>query len=210
MRHDTDRPVGNALLVMRHTNPRHDAQIEGLNSLVVAEVGQLVEIGFRIQNTGFLDWDPEMGYRFKNVQGWPVLGPAYHQLPERVLAGGGVRSSWSFKAPFAPGIYEAEWQFVQRSSPIGSRFWFGVVVLPEGSTETGLRAWAETQIARVRGRPGFRSDWPALRRKLEREIWHEVKSELRDALSDEQGRLRGSVEATVRARWLPLLGYLAW
>jgi hypothetical protein len=195
---------------MRHTKARHDARIHGLDNLVVAEVGERVEIDFRIQNTGFLDWEPDLGYRFRNVQGWPVLGPAYHQLPERVPAGGVVRSSWSIAVPFDPGIYEAEWQLVQRAAPIGSRFRFGVVVLPSSSAETGLRAAIEAQIARNRGRPGLGSEWPDLRQKLEQEIWHEIKSELREALSDKDGRARASVEAAIRTRWLPLLDYLAW
>ena len=210
MRHDTERPVGNALLVMRNTNPRHDVRIDGLNNLVVAEAGERVEIDFRIQNTGFLDWEPDLGYRFRNVQGWPVLGPAYHRLSELVPAGGSLSLSWSIAVPFDPGIYEAEWQFVQRVEPIGSRFWFGVVVLPSGSAETGVRDSIKTQLAKIRNGPGFEREWPDLRQELEHEIWREVKSELRAALSDEEGRARASIEATIRARWLPLLGYLAW
>ena len=51
---------------------------------------------------------------------------------------------------------------------------------------------------------------PTLRREIEREIWRAVKMDLRSALSDKDGRLRASAEATVRTRWLPLLRHLAW
>lgn len=210
MRHDTDRPVGNALLVFHSAVPRHDARLEGLSDLVVIESGERAEIRFEIENTGFLDWEPDLGYRLKNVQGWPVLGPAFQRLPEPVPAGSSLLSAWTIVAPHYPGIYEAEWQLVRRSEPIGSRFWFGVVVVPPGSTESGLKERIKDRLDELQTRSGLKQEWPDLRRELEQEIWREVKSELRAALTDKAGRLRASAEAAIRAQWLPLLRYLAW
>lgn len=210
MRHDTDRPVGNVLLVVHSPEPRHDARFEGLSDLLVMEPGDKVEIRFEVENTGFLEWEPDLGYRFKNVRGWPVLGPAFQRLPQRVPAGSALDSSWTIVAPHTPGVYEAKWQLVRRAEPIGSQLWFAVIVVPSGSDETGLTERIETQLARARARQGFEQAWPDLRQEIEQEIWRAVKADLRSALSDEDGRLRASEEATVRAQWLPLLRFLAW
>jgi hypothetical protein len=210
MRHDTDRPVGNGLLVLYSPVPRHDARLSSADNLVVAEPGERVEISFEIQNKGFLDWEPDLGYRFKNVQGWPVLGPAYQRLPEPVPADGSWLGALTIVAPRRPGVYEAEWQLVRRAEPIGSRLWFSVVVVPPGSDETGLKGQIEMQLAARRARSGFEQAWPRLRQELEREIWREVESELRAALYDKKSRLGRSIEAAVQAWWMPLPRPLAW
>jgi hypothetical protein len=210
MRHETDRPVGNALLVFISPVPRHDAEIEPDTNFTVVEPGERAELGFEILNTGFLDWDPDLGYRFRNVQGWPVLGPAYYRLPQTIPSDGSLLLAWDTATPVHPGIYEAEWQLVRRTEPIGPRFRFGVVVVPRGSGATGFKAHIETRLNALRSRAGFERDWPQIRSELEREIWNEVKSELRAALSAENGRASASAEAVIRAQWLPLLRHLAW
>jgi hypothetical protein len=209
MRHDTKRPVGNALLVFYSPVPRHDAEFREASSIPVVEPGERVTIGFEIENTGFLNWEPDLGYRFKSVQGWPVLGPAFQRLEEPVPAGSSLASSWTIVAPQRPGVYEAEWQLVRRATPIGPRMWFSVVVVPPGSAEAGSSVQIETILANGRARPGFEQEWPTLRRELEREIWREVESRLRAALSGEDGRIT-TTEAALKAGWLQLPRPLAW
>jgi uncharacterized protein YigE (DUF2233 family) len=210
MRHDTDRRVGNALLVIYSPVPRHAARFDIPSDVIVTEPGAQVEIAFQAENTGYLDWEPDLGYRFRNVQGWPVLGPAFHRLLQPVAAGGVLDSAWTIIAPRTPGIYEAEWQLVRRAEPIGSRLWFSLVVLPGGSGETGWAERLETRLAQERSSPRFEQKWPELRQELEREIWRAVEAELRGALGDQSGRLRASGEAAIRAQWLRLLRFLAW
>jgi hypothetical protein len=209
MRHDTKRPVGNALLVFYSPVPHHDAQFSGASSILIVQPGEQIEIGFEIQNTGFLDWEPDLGYRFKSVQGWPVLGPAFQRLEKPVPAGSALSSSWTIVAPQRPGVYEAEWQLVRRATPIGPRLWFSVVVVPPGSAEAGLSAQIETQLATGRAHPGFEQEWPTLRRELEREIWREVETRLRAALSGEDDWIT-TTEAALEAQWMQLPRPLAW
>jgi uncharacterized protein YigE (DUF2233 family) len=185
MRHNTRRAVGNALLVFYSVVPRHDAYFTELADISVAEPGQRVRIDFETHNSGYLDWAPELGYRFKNVQGWPMLGPAYQRLPEPVPSGGVLSSSMTIVTPQRPGVYEMEWQLVRRAEPIGSRLSFSLVVVPSGSTENGFKEETELWLAEQRGRSVFEDNWLALRRELEEEIWHEVEAQLRTALDDD-------------------------
>jgi hypothetical protein len=210
MRHDTDRPVANGLLVLYSPVPRHAARLDIADDVWVAEPGERLEIGFEIQNTGFLDWDPDLGYRLKNVQGWPVLGPAYQRLPETVPADDSWRGSLTIVAPRRPGVYEAEWQLVRRAEPIGARLWFGIVVVPPGSSETGLKGQIQTQLTGQRARPEFEQEWPRLRQEIERQVWRGVESRLRTALEDENSQIKASIETAIRAWWAPLLRPLAW
>jgi len=209
MRHDTQRPVGNALLVLYSSVPRHDVRFSGPSNIPVVEPGEQVEILFEIQNSGFLDWEPDLGYRFRSVQGWPVLGPAFHRLQQPVPAGSTLASSWAIVAPQRPGVYEAEWQLMRRATPIGPRMWFSVVVVPPSSPDSGMKAQIETRIAERRARSGFEQEWLTLRRELEREIWHEVEAQLRAALSAEGGGITVT-EAAIQAQWMQLPRPLPW
>jgi hypothetical protein len=209
MLHDTDRPVGNALFVFYSPVPRHDAHFSSLPAFPVVEPGERVEIDFEIENTGFLAWEPDLGYRFKNVQGWPMLGPAYQRLPKQVPAGGRLLSSLTVKAPHRPGVYATEWQLVRRAEPVGTRLWFALAVVPSGSAETGLKEQLETQFAEWRSRPGFEQEWSTLRRELERMIWRQVEAELRATIYDQEGRIR-EVEIAIRAWWMPPPRPLPW
>jgi uncharacterized protein YigE (DUF2233 family) len=210
MRHDTDRPVGNGLLVLYSPVPRHAARLDIFDDVLAAEPGERVEISFEIQNTGFLDWEPDLGYRLKNVQGWPVVGPAYQRLPATIPADDSWRGSLTIVAPRRPGVYEAEWQLVRRAEPIGARLWFSIVVVPPGSGETGLKERIQTRLTTRRARPGFEQEWPRLRQEIEREIWRAVESELRAALQDENSRFKAPIDTAVRAWWAPLPRPLAW
>lgn len=210
MRHDTDRPVGNALFVFYGATPRHDARFLNLSGVPIVEPGELVEIVYRIENLGYLDWEPDLGYRLKNVQGWPVLGPAYQRLASVVEGGDTLESTVAFVAPQLPGVYEAEWQFVRRSEPIGSRLHFGLVVVPLGSDATGFTRHIESRLGSALSRAQFEQAWPALGQTLEREIWSEVAAELRAAMIDESGRPRAAIEAQIRQQWMPPLRHLAW
>lgn len=209
MRHDTDRPVGNALLVFHSQVPAHDVRYIGLADVPVVELGEHVEIGVEIQNTGFLDWEPDLGYRFQNVQGWPVLGPAYQSLPHRVPAGSTLISSWTIFAPHRPGVYEAQWRLVQRTEPIGPRMKVGVVVLPPGAAETGLKERIEARLTAWRDRSDSDQEWSALSRELEREIWSATEEELRALLSD-HGHFAGAVDDAMLTWWMPRPRPLAW
>jgi hypothetical protein len=210
MRYDTDRAVGNALMVFYSPVPRHDARFRTPSQIAIVEPGEPVELEFQVENTGYVDWEPDLGYRFKNVQGWPVLGSPYQRLPRPVSAGGSLISSWTIVAPRHPGVYEVEWQLMHRTEPIGSRLWLGMVVLPVLSDESGFKEKIESRLAKLRYGPGFDQEWRILRQELEQEIRRAVKRELRAALSDETGRVRAPVEAEIRARWMPLIGRLAW
>ena len=210
MRHDSNRPVGNALLVLRSPVPRHDARFTGSSACLVVQPGERVEVNTQIQNTGFLDWQPDLGYRFKNVQGWPAVGPAYQRLPEPVLAGGLLTASLNIVAPQSPGLYETEWQLVHQAEPIGSRLWMAVAVVPAGSAETGLTEQIESRLAACSNRPGSENEWPALRQEIEREILEAVESELSTALSAEDDRPITLFEAIMRTWWMPLIQRLPW
>ena len=210
MRHDTDRPVGNALFVFYGPTPRHGARFRNLSGVPVVEPGERVEIAYRIENQGYLDWEPDLGYRLKNVQGWPVLGPAYERLASVVQGGDALESTLEFVAPYLPGVYEAEWQFVRRSEPIGSRMHFGIVVVPPGSGATGFTRHIKSRLDSALSRTEFEQAWPALRQTLDREIWSEVAAELRTILVDADGRPKAAVEAHIRQHWMPPLRHLAW
>lgn len=210
VRHDTDRPVGNALLVFHHPVPRHDARFTSPVDFPVVEPGERIAIDFEIENTGFLDWEPDLGYRFKNVQGWPVLGPAYQRLLQPVPAGSALSSSLTIIAPYRPGVYEAEWQLVRRADPIGPRLWFGVVVVPPDSADNGVKEQIETQLAGQRARSQFEREWPTLRPKLEQAIWREVENQLRAALDDTHGQINIGFSTRNAAWWMPLLRPLPW
>lgn len=210
MRYDTDRSVGNALFVFASTVPRHDARFHNISGFPVVEPGEHVEVVFEIENTGFLDWEPDLGYRLRNVQGWPILGPAFQRLSRLVQSGDTLESTLTIVAPYHPGVYEAEWQLVHRSEPIGSRMHLGIVVVPTDSAATGFTRHIESQLDSARSHTRFEQTWPALRRKLEREIWSQVAAELRAALVDEDGRPRAAVEAIIRQQWMPPLRHLAW
>lgn len=210
MRHDTDRQVGNALLVFYSPVPGHDAHLDSPAQFPVVEPGEQVEIDFKIENTGFLDWEPGIGYRFKSVQGWPVLGAAFQRLPRPVPAGESLLSSITVHAPYRPGVYEAEWQLVHRAEPIGPRLWFAVVVLPVEGARGGLRRQVETLLARQRRLPRFEQEWPVLRQEIERAIWREVEAELRAAHGGANGPIIVPATAVNRAWWMPLLQRLPW
>jgi uncharacterized protein YigE (DUF2233 family) len=210
MRHDTERPVGNALLVLYSPVPRHDARFRERANVFVVEPNDRFAIALEIQNTGFLDWQPELGYRFKNVKGWPVIGPGYRRLPSPVSANGSLHMSWSFDAPHYPGVYRVEWQLMHRAEPIGTRLSLDIVVVPPDSTETGFKAAVQGRLAEQLSRPGFEQEWPSLRRELEQEIWRQVESDLRAALTDGDGRLNMYLEATIREQWMPPLRPLSW
>lgn len=209
MRHDSERPVGNALFVFYSPVPRHDARFVGLSSFPVVEPGERVEIDFVIQNTGFLDWEPDLGYRFKNVQGWPVLGPAYQRLPGSVPAGNSLVSSLTVVAPRRPGAYEAEWQLTRRAESIGPRLWFALVVVPPGGGGASLKEQIKGQLTGRQARPGFEREWPSLRREFERAIWREVETQLRATLCGQNGEVEVPVGAMTWAWWVLLLRPLA-
>jgi uncharacterized protein YigE (DUF2233 family) len=209
MRHDSERSVGNALLVLYNSVPRHDARFRSPVNFPVVEPGERVAIDFEIHNTGFLDWEPDLGYRFKNVQGWPVLGPAYQRLPKPIPAGRVLLSSLTINAPQRPGVYKAEWQLVRRAELIGPRQWFGVVVVPADGNGTALRAQIESRLAAWRSGPGFEREWPAVRQELERMIWREVENELRAALYGEESH-GTQMGATMGLWWMPLPRPLPW
>ena len=210
MRHDTDRPVGNALFVSYSAMPRHDAHFSNLSGVRIVEPGEHVEIVYRIENQGYLDWEPDLGYRLRNVQGWPIFGPAYQRLASAVQGGDELESTLTFVAPYLPGVYEAEWQFVRRSEPIGSRMQVGLVVVPSGSDATGFTRFIKSRLDSALSRREFEQAWPALRETLDREIWSQVAAELRTALVDDDGRPRTAVETYIRQQWMPPLRHLAW
>jgi hypothetical protein len=210
MRHNSNRPVGNALLVLRSPVPRHDARFIGSSACLVVQPGERVEVSTQIQNTGFLDWQPDLGYRFKNVQGWPAVGPAYQRLAESVSAGGMLTASLNIVAPQSPGIYETEWQLVHQAEPIGSRLWMAVAVVPAGSAETGLIEQIESRLAECSNHPGSENEWPALRQEIERELLHAVESEPGAVSSIEDDKPITLFEAIMRTWWMPLIQRLPW
>jgi hypothetical protein len=198
MRHDTDRPVGNALLVFHSSVPRHDARVTSTPDILVVTPGQWFQVGFEIENSGFLAWEPDMGYRFKNVQGWPMLGPAFQRLPDPTAAGDALLFSLDVVAPQRPGVFEAQWQLVRRAEPIGPRLWFGVVVVPPEMADSAWASQLETRLAQQRARRDFQQRWPGLRQEVEGEIFSQVKTTLLAALEDEDPGLGAPW-------WLPYL-----
>jgi hypothetical protein len=121
-----------------------------------------------------------------------------------------LHSSWSVVAPHYPGVYEVEWQLVRRTEPIGSRLWLSLVVVPEGEVEGGLKEQFESRLAEWHSRAGVERNWRILRLELEREIRRTVETELRMASGGKDGQLGASIEAEIRARWIPILRQLAW
>jgi len=208
MHYDSDRPVANALFVFYGPVPRHAAYWQTQSSFFVAEPGQRVEITFEISNTGFLDWEPDLGYRLKNAQGWPVVGPAYARLPDSVPAGGSLRSGLTVVAPHTPGVYEVQWQLVRRAEPIGERLWFALVVLSAGH-ETGLSEQVQDYLQRHA--PIDRQDeWPLVRRELERMLVRAIKTQLYTTLDDAGGWTETPIEAAARVWWLAQRLPFAW
>jgi hypothetical protein len=156
-----------------------------------------------------LDWEPDLSYRFKNVQGWPALGPAYQRLGEPVPAGASLATSLRIVAPHRPGVYEAEWQLTHRTEFIGPRMWLGLVVLPPGSAESDLKEQLENRLAAWRARPGPEQEWQTLRAELEQVIWREVEVQLRAAWCNGGGDAGMSGGTTKWSWWVPLLKALA-
>jgi hypothetical protein len=210
MRYDSDRAVGNALFVFRSPRARHDARVLDASRLTVAEPGEVFEVTFEIENTGFLDWEPDLGYRFKNVQGWPVIEPAYQRLPQPVPAGTTAQVRLNFVAPQHPGIYEAEWQLAYQTDAMGSRLWFAVVVVPAGSGATGFRQRVASQLVRWHAQAGFEQRWPDLRSELGWEICRQTEAELRKAIRATENDPRLSVASAVPTWWEPLCGPFGW
>lgn len=210
IRHDTNRPVGNALLVFYSPVPYHDARYTRLPNFPVAEPGERVEVQFEIQNTGFLDWAPDLGYRLQNVQGWPLLGPAYHKLSVPVPAGGSVVPSLVITAPQRPGVYEAAWQMTRRAEAIGPRVWFGLIVVPPQPAGAPLQERLQAQLDSQRARPGFLQDWPALRQMLEATIQHETKTTLRQTWRDAEAPPYLPTVSALWTWWAPLLQSLPY
>jgi hypothetical protein len=210
MRHDTDRPVGNALLVFYSREPRHDARLSASTPIPVVEPGARVTLPFEIENTGFLEWEPDLGYRFKNVRGWPVVGSAYERLPEPVPAGGSLPISFTVVAPHRPGVYEVDWQLVRRTEAIGPSLWFGMVVLPPDGAKDGFREEIEALVERWRSRSTFQAEWTAHRQELETAICNRMVAILREATGDEVGLLSTPLETAIPAWWEPACRPLSW
>jgi hypothetical protein len=207
MRYDSDRAVGNALVVLHSTTPRHDARFTGPATVPVAEPGARVEIPFEIHNTGYLDWEPDLGYRFKNVQGWPVLGSAYERLPEAVPSGATLSHSLVLVAPRTPGVYESEWQLTRRAEPVGSRLWFPLIVIPPGLE--ALAEPIEAQLLRWQRLSNPAAEWPRLRDDLDRQIWQAAEVQIRQLAYDSIQGSRLPAEAYLPG-WWPAQRPFAW
>ena len=203
MRYDSDRAVANALFVFYDSAPRHAAQWQALDRFIVAEPGQQVEIGFELFNTGHLDWEPDLGYRLKNVQGWPVVEPAFARLPLVVPADGSIVSSLNVVAPWTPGVYELQWQLVRRAESIGGRLWFALIVVPPGGDETGL-------VTRIQGHIDREHEWPQLRRQLEHALRQDARARWYAQLDDGGGWTEKAIEAAPDTWWLLQQVPLAW
>jgi exopolysaccharide biosynthesis protein len=209
MRHDSNRAVGNALFILQSSTPRHDMRLISSPNFFIVEPGEPIEVPFEIQNSGFLDWEPDLGYRFKNVQGWPVVGPAYQRLTDPVPAGDTLASSWQMVAPGRPGAYATEWQLAYGTDAIGPSLWYSLIVLPSGSTQGQLRTEIKNDLAVFKDSAELEANWATLRSKLERKIWQQIETELPLAWDQKDGEL--AIPATTSwSWWMPLNRPLAY
>jgi hypothetical protein len=197
-------------LVFYSSVPYHDARYTRLPNFPIAEPGERVNVQFEVQNTGFLDWRSDLGYHLQNVQGWPLLGPAYQELPTPVPAGASVIPSLVITAPQRPGVYEAAWQLTRRAEAIGPRVWFGLIVVPPQSTGTPLKEQLQAQLDSQRNRPGFPQEWPALRRTVEEAIQREIKTTLHQTWRDVEAQPYLPGASTLWSWWVPLLQSLPY
>lgn len=101
--------------------PRNNAQLLGQSESVTVNAGELFQIYFDTQNTGFGTWSPTANYALANLDGQTFQTPdkvAPDQLvpPEHVK-----RWAITLFAPQSPGTYTTAWQMQHGNNAFGPR-----------------------------------------------------------------------------------------
>ncbi len=189
MLHDTDRPVANGLLVFYSPTVRHDAVLVSRPRFPVLAPGERAQVYLELENTGFLAWDPNLGYRFRNVRGWPLIGPAVQPLPSPapIKPGEAALLPLTVVAPTRPGVYDLTWQLLYHWQPIGPPLDLSLVVAPPGPDGVALQAQIARRIEENWESDRFQRDWPGLRQEIEVLIQDQLEQHLRNSLCHPQG-----------------------
>lgn len=110
--------------------PRNNAQWTGQSDAVTVNPGEILQIYFDVQNTGFGTWSPSAGYALANTNA-ERLGANETQPLDQVVAPDRVKR-WAITmfAPTTPGTYRSSWQMKHGGAAFG----------PELTAEIKVRA----------------------------------------------------------------------
>jgi len=161
---DSDRGVANALLVFSEDRARHDAALTQPPALQIVETQAVAAVELAVTNTGFLNWQPELGYGLRRVEGGSVIDRDFKWLPLATAPGEVSRLFLNVRAGSRPGVYESIWQMSWRGQEdFGQSAAVRVIVVPRG--EDRLRAEVHSILAALPPRT-FERHWPAAAAQL--------------------------------------------
>jgi hypothetical protein len=99
--------------------PRNDAQWLGQSDAVTVNPGEIFQIYFDVQNTGFGAWSPTADYYLSNINAQP-FGANETQILDQLVAPERVKR-WAITmfAPRTPGTFQTVWQMKHGGSTFG-------------------------------------------------------------------------------------------
>lgn len=125
----------------RYDLPRNNAQLTGQSETPTVNPGEIFQIYFDVQNTGFGTWSPTAGYVLANSNAQPFGAVEIQTLDQLVSPDRVKRWAITMFAPNAPGTYRTTWQMKHGAAGFG----------PEMSVEFNVR---ERQTFNVTGMLG--------------------------------------------------------
>jgi len=121
--------------------PRNDARLTGQSDTLTVNPGEIFQIYFDAQNTGFGTWSPTAGYVLANSNAQPFGAVEIQTLDQLVSPNRVKRWAITMFAPNAPGTYHTAWQMKHGGTSFG----------PEMSVEFYVRERQSLNLAGMLG-----------------------------------------------------------
>ena len=117
--------------------PRNNAALLGQSAAIEVNPGEIFQIYFDVQNTGFGTWSPDAGYHLANLNA-QALGARETQTLDQLVAPDRVKR-WALVmfAPSAPGTYQSVWQMKHGGAAFGPEMKIEVRVRANENTNWG-------------------------------------------------------------------------
>lgn len=103
----------------RYDLPRDDAELVGQSKDLTLAPGQIFQIYFDVQNTGFGTWDPRQDYYFAGVNDFHFAARPRQELDVLVPPGSIKRWALTMVAPQEAGTFYTAWRMKHGAKPFG-------------------------------------------------------------------------------------------
>lgn len=108
--------------------PRNAAEFLGQSEYLTVAPGEIFQIYFDLQNSGFGTWSPSAGYALASVNGNPFGALSRQPLDGMVRPGANKRWAITMVAPREPGDYRTAWQMKHGEASFGPELYIQVQV----------------------------------------------------------------------------------